>query len=175
MYVTSTDPNSFDPDALKQPENPDRPLPGKIRPEVRAAMAEHVYGDKSIPVKKGHLSLDQLQEILASVKDEQTAKDLQRLREREVEAAKKAAGDYGANEAHLRDLFRHYFVFDQHDSQSAGGHMTRRSDAYLAGSDWVDSREEAQGEPIKPVSIAARSGRKALPSSQTEETSKEKR
>ena len=58
--MSSTDP---DPDSLKQPANPDRPLPGRIPSELRfryESNAFNVLEDEEEAIPKGRMSLDQI-------------------------------------------------------------------------------------------------------------------
>ena len=75
VFVSSTDP---DPDSLKQPANPDRPLPGRIPSELRfryESNAFNVLDDEEKDIPKGRMSLDQItKEISAAMTNGQNRK-----------------------------------------------------------------------------------------------------
>jgi len=65
VFVTSTDPVKFDPDSLKQVENPDRPLPRRsIRERGDDLVSQHPFSERFEEIPKGKIHLEDAQEML---------------------------------------------------------------------------------------------------------------
>jgi hypothetical protein len=104
VFVTSQDP--FDPDELKQPANPERPLPQKQNPALRAHFQDqHIFDATDIKPKEGKISLTTAQDILAKAQGNPKANTPSVL-----------AAAHGLKAAQVEDLLRHFAVFSLHQT-----------------------------------------------------------
>ncbi len=145
--MTSTDPADFDPDSLKAPENPDRPLPQKLSPQERSATPEHAFLDQRIKPRRGKASLEKLQEMVAL-----------NQRDPRRHSPEVLAEEHGLDPREVANLVRHYRVFDLYQGEDKS---TKRHDPLLPQPDW----EEAP-DPNKKT-LSSSSDPKAKPEEKT--------
>jgi len=142
VYVTSTDPAGFDPDALKQPEDPERPLPRKKTQLYD--FPTHPYGDENVKPRAGYLTLAAAQEIIVQYKDDPVAN-----------SARALAEQHGLDENLVRDMLTHFKVFTLHRAESQAS-AERRNDPLVAQPDWEEDKPERLNLPAGPPQPAKR-------------------
>ncbi len=126
VFVTSTDPAGFDPDSLRQPENPERPLPRRQDPVLRWKPTDHVFNDPGVRPRRGKATLTVLQDVLA----------LHRSDPRRF-SAEALAREHDLNPIDVENLLRHFRIFDI-DKPDSARDAARRDDPLLAQPDWEE-------------------------------------
>ena len=127
VYVKSTDPVEFDPDALKQVENPERPLPQRRTSEAtgRADPPEHIFADTNLKAKRGKATLASMQDILALFRQDSRRFSPEAL-----------AKEHDLNPIDVENLVRHFRVFDMLRGKKYDANPT--NDPLLPQPDWED-------------------------------------
>jgi len=134
VYVTSQDPSPetrFDPDInRRRPENPDRPLPRArtIRGIDRSGFAV----DENKIIKKGKISLEKVQEMVATHKLDP-----------EKNTPTILAQYYALDLAHTEAVLEHFRIFGHVKVKAMTAKEKQdREDAYRAQDDWVEAAGE---------------------------------
>jgi len=135
VYVTSTDPDDFNPDTLRQPENPERPLPQRLTPKERRQAFVHPYADDCVKPRAGRVTLNVAQDIIIKFKEDPVANDANTL-----------ADAHQLDPELLKNALRHFRIFNTHKNKDSNA-QARRLDPLVAQPDW----EEAP--PAKPAEL----------------------
>jgi len=136
IYVASSDPEDFDPDVnRKVPENPERPLPGKlVRGSPTAGFVE--AGQIMAATKYKKLGLDEIQLLLNQFPHTVSANSSVILRD--------MSEKYGLSVEQLANLHKYYRVF-QLKQKSLEEEEVEEHDPYAAQDSWqVDEPARVQ-------------------------------
>jgi hypothetical protein len=128
VFVKSTDPDTFDPDSLKQSEDPARPLPRRTHTEPQM---QHPFTEKHDAVPTGKLRLDDAQEMLVMFKPPNPDDRLNH------EALAKL---YGIAVEDAAAVTEHFAVFNMWTATDRPVPVIK--DPLLPQPDWVDAPEK---------------------------------
>ncbi len=132
--MRSTDPAPYDdvdPDSLKQPENPSRPLPRKLTMQERRSTPEHVFVNPSLKPRRGKATLDTLQRVLA---DHRT--------DPRKNSALALAKEHQLNPLDVENLVKHYGIFDSYEKKPDGKSASSKHDPLLPQPDWEEAPKD---------------------------------
>lgn len=144
VFVTSKDPEDFDPDSLKQIEHPDRPLP-KRTVNVGGGDVIHPYSLDLGNLPHGRVSLSTAQEILSQFRP---PKELQQAGTEKLTVAD-IVKEHGISAGDAEGLTRHYAVFTMY--QKEGSELKLVKDPLLPQPDWEEAPPPEERDALPPT------------------------
>ena len=138
VYVTSEDVGNFDPDSLKQIEDPKKPHPKKENQVKHVLLREQdylksIFDDENIKPKPGTVTLAQAQEIINKHAFDCQKNNLEVLAE-----------EYDVKPRQIEDLVRHFSVFTLYKSENMDD-IT--DDGLTPDPSWEDTRHPTLETP----------------------------